>query len=195
MARVIYENELSSGEDIKGFILKGRGKTSFPKGSLKLECVTDEKEEGSECVLWCPISFPSDIRIEWEFRPIKGPGKAAVYFAVKESSDSCYNLSYFCRSDDLEKSFHLCNFRKGIDTEPLIFGADPMPEASKDSSWYRMCIIKKSGEIAFYINELKILEYEDDGFGNGDILTSGSIGFLQEEELCAEYRNLKVTWI
>lgn len=211
MSKVIYENGLSCKEDLEGFILEGETKMSFPAQALRLE-------NASDFVLWCPISFPSDVRIDWEFRPIKEPGLAKLFFAAKSrigvplfdkslkkrsgeysqyhSGDiNAFHVSYFCRKEPEERAFHTCSLIKSYGYNLVAQGADPIPDAAKDSDWYRMCVVIKSGDVLFSINDLKILEFKDDGFSYGDILTSGCIGFSQSAPLSAEYRNLRVTWI
>lgn len=219
MSKVIYENSLSCKEELEGFILEGEAKMSFSGGAMRLEnTLGEESAKQSGFVLWCPFSFPSDIRIDWEFRPIKEPGVATMFFAAKSqggvslfdetldkrtgeysqyhSGDiNAFHVSYFRRQTQEERAFHICNLRKSYGYNLVAQGADPIPDASKDSDWYRMCIVKKSGDVLFGINDLKILEFKDDGFSFGDILTSGCIGFRQQASMVAEYRNLRVTWI
>ncbi len=87
MGKVIYENKLSCKEDIEGFVLEGQADISFPDGAMKLKSVVNPDEgQKANFVLWCPVSFPSDVSIEWEFRPIKEPGLAILFFAAKGKS-------------------------------------------------------------------------------------------------------------
>lgn len=219
MSKVIYENPLSCKADLEGFVLEGKAALSFPGGVLRMESVLDSSEgQKANFVLWCPHLFPSDIRIDWEFRPISEPGLAMMFFAAKgrngksvldeslsprngeysqyHSGDiNAFHISYFRRKEKDERAFHTCNLRKSYGCNLVSVGADPIPDAAGDSEWYRMCIVKKSGKVVFCINDLQILEFADDGFAYGDILTSGLIGFRQLAPLVAEYRNLKVTWI
>lgn len=196
MSKVIYENRLASKEDIKDFELEGEAGISFENGAMRLENHANESGE-QDFVLWCPQVMPADLKIEWEFRPIEEPGAAAFLFAakVKDESLRAYQASYFMRKDSDEKAFHICDLRKGSELQLVVQGADPVPDASEDSPWYRMTVIKNRDKVAFYINSLKILEFDDDGQSFGDILTGGNIGFRQLGGLSAEYRNLVVTWL
>ncbi len=219
MSKIIYENPLSCKEDIEGFVLEGQAKISFHDGAMRLEnALSEELGQKSNFVLWCPHPFPSDVRIDWEFRPIKEPGLAMMFFAAKSQSGvplfdeslnqrtgvysqyhsgdiNAFHVSYFRRKEPDERAFHTCNLRKSAGFHLVAQGADPIPDASKDSEWFRICIVKKSGDITFLINDLKIFEFKDDGFSYGDILTSGCVGFRQLSPMVAEYRNLRVTWI
>lgn len=198
MAKLIYENVLDTRECIKGFIVEGEADISFHAGAMRLKnAMNSQSSADTGVTLWCPISFPSDIMIQWEFRPLKEPGSATIFFAAKEKGEviNSYNISYFRRKEPSQRAFHTCVLEKNYDSSVLVQGADPIPYASSDADWYSMVVVKKSGKISFFINELRIFEYEDDGMNCGDILTSGSIGLGQVSSMVAEYKNLSVTWI
>ncbi len=219
MSKLIYENPLDSEKCLKDFVLEGRANISFSRGVMRLESELGPDEgQKANFVLWCKVSFPSDVAIEWEFRPIKEPGLAMLFFAAKgkngasvfdeslsprtgeyhqyHSGDiNAFHVSYFRRKEDNERAFHTCNLRKSYGFNLVAQGADPIPDASIDSPWYSMRVLKQAGKVKFFINHLQIFEFDDDGLSYGDILTSGCIGFRQLAPLVAEYRNLRVTWI
>ncbi len=220
MSKVIYENPLSSEDDIKDFVLEGKANISFPEGAMRLENALSASEgQKANFVLWCPVSFPADVRIEWEFKPIKEPGLAMLFFAAKarnsgedifdeslekrtgeyrqyHSGDiNAFHVSYFRRKEPDERAFHTCNLRKSYGFHLVCQGADPIPDASPDSDWYRIAVVKNKDKVAFYVNDLQIFEFIDDGRSYGDLLTGGNVGFRQLAPMIAEYRNLKVTWI
>ncbi len=220
MSKVIYENPLSCEGDIKDFILEGRARISFPGGVMRFENELSALEgQRANFVLWCPRVFPADIKIEWEFRPLKEPGLAMLFFAAKprngvgsifdeeleertgeykqyHSGDiNTFHVSYFRRKQPDERRFHTCNLRKSYGGNLVCQGADPIPDASPDSEWYRLSVLKRGARVSMSINDLQIFEYYDDGMTYGDILTGGSIGFRQLAPMVAEYRNLRVTWI
>lgn len=220
MSKVIYENPLSSEADIKDFVLEGKAKISFPEGAMRLENALDAAEgQKANFVLWCDKVFPSDISITWEFRPIKEPGLAMMFFAAKarngvgsifdeslakrngeyslyHSGDiNAFHVSYFRRKEADERAFHTCNLRKSKGFYLVAQGADPLPNASEDSQWYRISVVKNKNKVLFSINDLQIFEFVDDGMTYGDILTGGNIGFRQLAPMIGEYRNLSVTWI
>lgn len=57
--KLIYENPLSREEDIRGFVLEGRAKISFPEGKLRMENALSAAEgQKANYVLWCPEEFP-----------------------------------------------------------------------------------------------------------------------------------------
>ena len=145
-----------------------------------------------------PGIFPADIRIEWEFRPISGKGCAAVSFAKK--AKNAFHLIYYRRENEEAQSFHICSLIKDEGQHVVAAGADPLPDLcpetqEKELPWYRMTILKKKRDVAFLINDLKILSFHDDGMAYGEMLTGGKVMIRQDGDLAAQYRNLKVTWI
>ncbi len=219
MSKLVYENPLSCEADIKGFILEGKANISFPEGAMRLEnALSSDEGQRANYVLWCPEAFPADVKIEWEFRPLKEPGLAIMFFAAKarkggsifseeltertgeykqyHSGDiNAFHVSYFRRKEPDERAFHTCNLRKSYGFHLVAQGADPIPDASLDSEWYKIKVVKNKNKVAFYVNDLQIFEFVDDGKTYGDLLTGGHIGFRQLAPMIAEYRNLKVTWM
>jgi hypothetical protein len=219
MSKIIYENPLDSQECIGDFILEGKAEISFPEGAMRLKNALSPKEgQKANFVLWCPVSFPSDVRIDWEFRPLEEPGLAMMFFAAKARSGvsifdetlskrtgeykqyhsgdiNAFHVSYFRRKEPDERAFHTCNLRKSYGFHLVTQGADPIPDASPDSEWYEISVVKKSGKVTFFVGGLQIFEFDDDGVTYGDILTGGCIGFRQLAPMVAEYRNLRVTWL
>lgn len=219
MSKVIYENPLNSQECIGDFILEGKAEISFPEGAMRLKnALSPEEGQKANFVLWCPVSFPSDVRIDWEFRPLEEPGLAMMFFAAKGRSGvsifdetlskrtgeykqyhsgdiNAFHVSYFRRKEPDERAFHTCNLRKSYGFHLVTQGADPIPDASPDSQWYEISVVKKSGKVTFFVGGLQIFEFDDDGVTYGDILTGGCIGFRQLAPMVAEYRNLRVTWL
>ena len=195
MSKVIYDNPLACENDIKDFVLEGEADISFDGGALSIR---GKSEAGSDRLnFWCPKSFPSDVKIEWEFRPIKEPGTAQLFFAAKEKDDKrdFFELSFYKRAEDTDRSFHLCDLKKSFDEGAVAQAADPLPEAKEDLPWYSMCIVKNRNKVVYAVNDFVVLEFEDDGMTHGDILTGGCVGFGQREGLLAQYRNFRVTWV
>jgi hypothetical protein len=213
---LIYENPLASEADIRDFILEGEAAVSFPLNRMRLESVLDPAEgQKSNFVFWCPEVFPSDIRIEWEFRPIREPGLCILFFAAhgKNGEDlfspahtprtgeynmyhhgdiHAYHISYFRRKWPEERSFHTCNLRKSYGFHLVTQGADPIPGVNDATRPYRLQLVKRQGRIEFSIDSLQVLQWEDDGNTFGPALGGGRIGFRQMSPLIGEYANLSV---
>ena len=91
-----------------------------------------------------------------------------------------------------ERSFHTCNLRKSYGFHLVAQGADPIPDVADVKEAYHIAIAKKGATVQFYINELEIFRFVDDGITYGDLLGGGKIGFRQLAPLVGEYANLKV---
>ncbi len=214
--QLIYHNPLASPKDLEGFRLEGEAALSFPLARLRLES-TRPSDEGQKAnfVLWCPVPFPADIAVTWEFKPIREPGLAILFLAAigargldlfderlaartgeyeqyHHGDLSALHLSYFRRRWPEERAFHTCNLRKSYGFHLVAQAADPLPPVADCSDFYRMKLVKRGGKIDFFINELSVLAWQDDGKSYGPLLGGGRIGFRQMAPLIAEYANLKV---
>ena len=98
------------------------------------------------------------------------------------------HISYFRRRYPEERAFHLCNLRKSKGFRLVAQAADPIPNVEDVQALYRMKVLKDGPRVAFYINELPLIDWRDDG----PILTGGKIGFRQMAPLVGEYANLEV---
>ena len=216
MAKLIYENPLGCEEDIRGFVLEGSASLSFPEGKLRMENALSAAEgQKANYVLWCPEDFPSDVRIEWKFRPVKEPGLAILFFAAKgrEGGDifdeslskrtgeyvqyhhgdiDAFHVSYFRRKEPDERALHTCNLRKSYGFHLVAQGGDPIPDADECRDMYRIALEKKGDTVRFLVEEVEVFRYVDDGETYGPRLAGGKIGFRQLAPMIAEYADLKV---
>ena len=125
----IYSNPLSSAEDVKDFVLEGSAKLSFENGCMRMENAMDAaRGQKANYVLWCPEDFPSDVLIEWDFKPVREPGLAILFFSAKGRNGedlfdpslqkrtgeyplyhhgdiNAFHVSYFRRKEPDERSF------------------------------------------------------------------------------------------
>lgn len=213
---LIYENPLSCKEDIKDFVLEGSAKISFQENRLRMENQLDpSKEQKANYVLWCKEEFPSDIYIEWKFWPIKEPGLCILFFAAKGRNGEdifhpslvkrtgeyplyhhgdidAFHVSYFRRKEKDERAFHTCNLRKSYGFHMVAQGGDPIPNVEDGNPPYNLAVLKKEKIVKFFVNELEIFSYEDDGNTYGELLGDGKIGFRQLAPLVGEYADLRV---
>jgi hypothetical protein len=213
---LIYNNTLACPEDVESFRMEGDAAVSFPLGRMRLESKLRPGEEGmSNFVFWCPETFPSDLAIEWEFRPLREPGLAMLFFAAAgmggedlfdsalsrrtgeyaqyHSGDmNAFHMSYFRRRWVEERQFHTCNLRKSHGFHLVSQGGDPIPDVSDSAESYKLLIVKLGRRIDLQIKDLPIFSWEDDGFSFGPPLAGGKLGFRQMSPLIAEYANLKV---
>ncbi len=213
---LVYENPLSCEADVKEFVLEGSARIYFENGKMRMKNALDaELGQKSNFVYWCNNDFPSDIMIEWDFKPIEEPGLAIMFFAAKgcmgedlfdeslaerdgqynlyHSGDiNAYHISYFRRKWDEERTFHTCNLRKSKGFYLVAQGADPIPNCEDAMESYHIRITKYKGLIEFAINDLTVFSWQDDGKEYGAVLGGGKIGFRQMAPMIGEYSNLKV---
>ena len=216
MAELIYENALSCEDDVKGFVLEGKAGISFPEGKLRLEnALSAEQGQKANYVFWCDKVFPDNIMITWNFKPIREPGLAILFFAAKGRNGesifdeslaertgeyplyhhgdiNAFHVSYFRRKEPDERSFHTCNLRKSYGFYLVSQGADPIPDVADVSEPYRLKLVKRTNRVEFYVNDLMSFAYDDDGETYGPCLTDGRIGFRQLAPMVGEYSDLKV---
>ncbi len=214
--KLIYDNPLSCEADIKDFVLEGSAKIYFENGKMRMKNALDaELGQKSNFVFWCNEDFPSDIVIEWDFRPIEEPGLCIMFFAAKGCNEedlfdkslaprdgqynlyhsgdiNAYHISYFRRKWEDERGFHTCNLRKSKGFYLTAQGADPIPNCEDAQESYHLRITKNNGLIEFAVNDLTVFSWQDDGRTYGDVLGGGKIGLRQMAPLIGEYSNLKV---
>jgi len=214
---ILYENPLVSPSDVKDFVLEGSAEVSFPQGAMRLSGKIDPAlGQKANYVFWCPVEFPDQIEIRWQFRPIAEPGLSILFFAARgrrgedlfaetlkkrtgeydqyNSGDiDCLHVSYFRRMWESERGFHTCNLRKSCGFHLVAQGADPLPDVADSKGFYNLRLIKRKERVALWIGNLKILDWHDNGKKTGACLGGGKIGFRQMAPLVAEYRNLTVT--
>ena len=213
---LIYHNPLSCPADIDGFVLEGSARISFEEGKMRLENAMDAANgQKANYVLWCPEDFPSDVLIEWDFRPLREPGLCILFFAAQGRNGesifaeslskrtgeyvqyhhgdiNAFHVSYFRRKEPDERAFHTCNLRKSYGFHLVTQGADPIPGVEDVGEMYHIAVLKKDNLVKFYVNDLEVFTFTDDGETYGPLLTGGKIGFRQLAPLVAEYRDLKV---
>ena len=216
MDRLIYERTLTREDDIKDFILEGQARLSFSENGMLMENALEEGlGQKANYVLWCNEDFPSDLRITWDFKPLEEKGLCMLFFAAKgrngkdlfdpslekrtgiykqyHSGDiDTFHISYYRRKEPDEIAFHTCNLRKSYGFHLVAMAGDPIPNYYPGMDYFRMEVIKKGNEVAFRINDLDILHYEDDGKTAGALLEGGKIGFRALAPMKALYKNFRV---
>ncbi|MCC5834499.1 MAG: DUF1961 family protein [Opitutales bacterium] len=215
IGKTLYKNALSSLEDIEGWVIEssveGQPVITFPNGRMRMESEV-------HYLLWCPVDFPDNIRITWEFQPRRDDGLAMFWLAAKgRDGEDLFDDSLAERTGAYPQYFdgdinalHVAYFRRNAHGEPLeerffqtshlrkshgfhlvADAGDPIPSVRDVVGPYQMEIIKYGPYFRFSINGLKILEWEDSG-DIGPILEGGKIGLRQMAGLIADYGNLKV---
>lgn len=214
---LLYENPLAAQNDVKDFITEGDAAITFPRGRMRMENAfdrCDEKHQSGNFNIWCPIDFPDNIAVSWDFRPLTDTGLSMFWIAAKgrngedlfdanlasrngiykqyfDGDINALHCSYF-RRNPKEIGFRVCNLRKSHGFHLVCAGGDPIPDSAYAKEPYRIEVVKAEENFAFSINGLMIYHWIDDGKSYGNILKDGKIGFRQMAGLIAEYANLTV---
>jgi Domain of unknown function (DUF1961) len=199
---LIYENPLAAPGDHAGFVLEGQAAISVHEGTTRLASVVDESaRQAANYVWWCPQELPADFDAEWDFWPDAERGLCFLFFAARgrggedlfdpalpkrsgefaqytEGAIDCLQISYYRRRPQRQKH-HLCNLRKHHGVHLVASGPDPIPQAARAQPPYRLRLLKAGPHVAFWIDGLPILHYEDDGRTYGPVRGAGRIGFRQ----------------
>jgi uncharacterized protein DUF1961 len=216
---VLYSNPLGSERDVAEFRMEGDGAVSFPLGRMRLESTRSAADgQAANIVFWCPIEFPADVSISWDFWPVREPGLCILFCHARGHGDldifdsglaprtgpyeqyhhgdiDAYHVSYFRRRWETERRFHTCNLRKSHGFHLVAAGADPLPGVLDAQGPYRVRLDVRGGELAFGIDGVPCLRWRDDGSVGGPPLRGGKIGFRQMTPMIGEYADLQVaTW-
>ena len=213
---LIYENPLASPDSLRDFVLEGKALASFPQLCLRLENAESEQlGQKANYVLWCKKEFPADMLLTLDFRPVREPGLAMLFFSASgrdgrslfdptlsartgeyaqyhHGDINAFHLSFFRRKEKDERSFHTCNLRKSYGFYLVAQGADPLPNAEDAEGFYRLSLLKQGPDVRFAINDLEVLTFQDDGRQYGPLLGGGCIGLRQLAPMAGEYANLRV---
>lgn len=218
----IYANPLAQASDIAGWRMEGEGKVTFPHGRMRMEGTRAPGPEGDEqqnqlanLVFWCPVEFPDDILVTWDFWPIEEPGLCILFFAARgrrgedlfdpalaprtgpygqyhHGDIDALHVSYFRRRYASERSFCTSNLRKSYGFHLVAQGADPIPCVRDARGPYRMELLKAGPRVRFRINDLLVFDWTDDGATYGSVLRGGKTGFRQMTPMVGEYANLEI---
>lgn len=215
--KCIYKNLFRSPDCIKDWRVEGEAITEFTEEGILLKNKLDPDLCGDSAhwVFWCPEDFDDKIIIEWDFMPKSDEGLCMLFFAAKGKNGeqifskslperhgvypeyhsgaiNALHISYYRRKYSSERMFNTCNLRKSCGFNLVKMAADPIPSVENVIKPYHMRLIKYKEIVQFYINDLLVLDWEDDGQEFGNILEDGKIGFRQMAPMEAIYSNLAV---
>ena len=215
--KLMYENKLESVADVKDFILEGEAEITFPNNKMVIRNLLEYEKYGQKAniVYWCDRNFPNNVEISWDFAPLSNRGLCIMFFSAmgKNGEDifstslnkrtgeyqhyhsgdiNAFHVSYFRRMFEEERKLLVANLRKSYGFHLVAQGADPLPYPEDAKPPYRIKIVKCSNIIEFYIDDLFIFRFVDDGETYGKLLGGGKIGFRQMSPMIGEYSNLTV---
>lgn len=215
--RILYRNPLAAAADVADFILEGDANISFPEARMVLENRRPPEEgQAANFVYWCPATFPGDVEISWQFRPLREPGLCILFFGARglvegrrvspldprlaprqglydqyNNSDLEYlSISYFRRRLESERRLNVVNLRFAPGFELLAQAADPIPSVYDGHPLHRLSLRKQGRRLTFTVDDLPVLDYTAPRHRRWP--GGGNIGFRQMAPLRAEYANLVV---
>lgn len=213
---VLYQTALTCPDDVVDWAVEGPLLTSFPAGRLRMESSADPEDgQAANFVAWLPVEHPGNVRISYDFRPLREPGLAMIFWAARgrdgqsihaphlpqrtgqyeqyhSGAIDAYHLSYYRRMWASERSLHTCNVRKSHGFHLVAQGPDPLPAVLDADRDYRIELTWVDGTVEFSIEGITALRWRDDATVGGPARSGGAIGLRQMAPMIAEYANLLV---
>jgi len=208
--KLLYSNALSNSDMVKDWILEGPAKVEFKDNWMHMY---SPNEEGHH-VFWCPVDFPENFIAEWEAQNQEiDAGLCIVFFSAKglkgesifdtsmpkrtqgtftdytKGAMNDYHISYYANGRD-NPNRETANLRKNKGFNLVQTGEIGIPVQS--TAIHKMKLIKQEGRILLFVDERKVIDWNDDGIKYGKILEDGKIGFRQMQWTHFAYRNFKV---
>ncbi len=208
--RLIYENSLSSANDVKDWKMEGPGVAEFNDGWMEMYSPGEKYHH----VFWCPVDFPGSFIAEWEVQNVNpDAGLCIVFFSTsgknggdifdpsfpprdgtfnqytKSDRFNGYHISYYANSKD-KPGREISHLRKnsGFHLVQEEFPGIPL----HSTAIHKIKLVKDDNHILMYIDDRKIIDWIDDGKTFGKVLQEGTIGFRQMQWTRFKYRNFKV---
>jgi hypothetical protein len=207
--KAIYTNQMSHAAQMQGWRMEGPGQTEFRDGWMHM-FAPDEKWHH---VYWCPVDFPDSFIAEWEMQN-QNPeaGLCIVFFATtglqgedifdpslptrdgtfsqytKEKIQG-YHISYYANNPN-NREREASHLRKNNMFEIVQKGPEGIAKSS--TAIHKIRLIKEDARIVFFVDDIKIIDWTDDGERLGPVYGSGKIGFRQMQWSHFRYRNFKV---
>lgn len=212
--KLLYENNFSSAEHMKGWIMEGPGKLAFDQQWMKMYSPNEEMHH----VYWCPETFPDSFIAEWEVQNLKfDAGLVIIFFAALGVNGedifspnlakrdgtfnqytlgdiNSYHISYYTNAAHNPDRGH-ANLRKNNTFSLLQKGEEGIATQSKNI--HKVRLVKQADHISMFIDDRKVIDYIDnnpviDDVDTGKALGAGKIGFRQMKWTKFQYRNFKV---
>ena len=208
--KLIYSNPFSNAIDVKDWIMEGPGKIEFVDNAMQMY---SPNEEGHH-VFWCPKDFPSSFIAEWDAQDFEtDAGLCIVFFGAKGLNGqsifdtsmpkrttgvftdytkglmNCYHISYYANAK-YDTHRETVNLRKNKGFNLVMTGEKGIPIESLES--HHLKLIKEEGHIVMFVDDRKVIDWQDDGMKYGAIIEDGKIGFRQMRWTRFSYKNFKV---
>jgi hypothetical protein len=217
--KLLYSSKMNNEAAMKDWVLEGPAKITFKDEMMIMRSLIPNPPDVStgHFNYWCPMDFPGNFIVEWEFKPLKEQGLTHLFFAAKGKKgenlfdpslperdghyrqyhdgavDNYYVIYYSNRKLLRTTNIARSHLNKAAKLRTLTYGQiaiTPGPDAIK---FHRLRVIKDGGHIQLLVNDKVYLDTIDTGDERwGPILRNGKIGFRQMAVTEAAYRNFKV---
>ena len=215
--KLLYAAKMNNKESMKGWMLEGPAVIDFADSSMIMRSQIPNPSNGStgHFNYWCPEDFPSNIIVEWEFKPLSDKGVCHLFFAAKgQNGEDIFDQSlperdghfqqyingainnyyfiYFSNLGMMRTSNTATTWFDKSSKQSVLalgqFGVTP-----GDKKFHKICVIKDGAHMQIIVNEKVCLDYTDPGNDRwGSVLGGGKISFRQMAVTMAAYRNFNV---
>ncbi len=205
---LLYESAFDTKESVKGWTLEGPGKIEFKDGWMKMYSPGQKMHH----VFWCPEKFPASFAVQWEMQNLHlEAGLCIVFFAAsgpegedvmdpslpkRDGTFSQYNngklknyhISYYANTPN-SPDRAVARLRKNPGKKIVHEG--PKGINVKSGAIHKITLIKDGAHIRLFVDDRKIIDWEDDGKVLGDAYGAGKIALRQMQWTQFRYRNFK----
>lgn len=206
---LLYSNSLKDTEDSIGWIMEGPGTVEFADGWMQMYSVNEKGHH----VFWCPKDLPENFIAEWEVKNLHPEaGLCIVFFAAKglngedlfdpalpkrdggfnnyiKGAINNYHISYYANGKDAPGR-ETANLRKNRGFHKV--QAQEPGIHVHSTAMHKIRLVKFKGLIQMFVDDRKIIDWQDDGLKYGKVLNGGKIGFRQMKWTHFAYRNFNV---
>lgn len=208
--RLLYQNNLSTPEDVAGWVMEGEAQVSFRDGWMEMK----SPEQRSHHVFWCPEEFPDRFVAEWEAQNLNPEaGLCIVFLAARGlNGEDIFDPSLPKRDGDFRwyikdrlRSYHIsyyantpekpdrpsANLRKNNEFNLVQEGAHGIPTHS--TAVHQIRLVKDGGHIQLSVDGRKAIDWTDtEANETRPPYGEGKLGFRQMQWTHFRYRNLRV---
>lgn len=209
---ILYENDFSSPEKMQAWRMEGPGEIEFADGWMHMYSPAQTWHH----VYWCPVDFPGSFEATWEMQNMNPEaGLCIIFFAAKgidgedvfdpslperdgtfsqytKDQINSYHISYYANNPKNQER-EAAHLRKNNMFEIVQQGPEGIAKSS--SEVHKIKLIKDEARIVFYVDDVKIIDWTDDGKSLGPVYENGKIGFRQMQWTHFRYRNFRVSEI
>ena len=207
---LIYQNDLSSAESVKDWVMEGPGELAFSDGWM--EMWSPEKEYHH--VFWCPEDFPDHFIAVWEMQNLDPEaGLCIIFFATQGLNGEdifdptlperngtfrhynngalrCYHISYYTNTPS-RPDRGKAHLRKNDKFRRVQEGANGIPADSTEI--HQVKLIKNGPHILLFVDERKVIDWLDTPENEPrPPYKEGKMGFRQMKWTHFRYRNFRV---